>query len=328
MKNKELGEMDLSIIIVNWNTKEMLKNCISSILENSNGLNVEIIVVDNASSDGSGEMVKDNFPNVKLIDSGGNIGFARANNLAIPHVKSQHILFLNPDTIVGQNALNKMHDFLIATPSIGALGCKIINAYGRTAELPLQIEVSPFKKLFLQLFFSGESANLVKKIFPHQNSHQSGYLRNLFGACIMVRKKVLDEVGYFDEQFFMYAEDIDLCHRIFRHGWKLYYLSEAEILHFEGGASQKAPSDFSTRMMCESVSKLMYKNYGKIGRLIYKIGLFAGSLIRLALLIILSIGNKSEDRRRKTKYSNSIYKHMLILKWTLMTTQKGSPSQQ
>jgi GT2 family glycosyltransferase len=312
-----LNKIDLSIIIVNWNTRELLHNCISSLIETSAEIKIEIIVVDNASKDGSRDMVRNAFPNVIIINSGANIGFARANNLAIPQVQSSNVLFLNPDTIIKNGALQKMTNVLLENHSIGAAGCKILDMEGKTVELPFQIEGTPLKMLFLQIF----PFNLIKRIFPYQNPYQNGYVKNLFGACLMVRKKVLDQVGYFDEQFFMYAEDIDLCQRIHKNGWQLYYLSDAEIIHLEGGASDKAPSDFSTLMMCESVSKLMYKNYGKIGIFIYKFGVIISSLLRLVFLFTIRALNAIMNSKEK-KYVHNIHKHLTKLKWCLFNPLK------
>ena len=140
--------MKLSIIIVNWNTKDLLKDCLLSIYETKERLKIQIIVVDNLSSDGSREMVRTSFPEVKLINSGANIGFAKANNLAIPYVKSSLILFLNPDTVVKHNTLQTLIDFNIKNPSVGAIGCRAVNLDGKVQELGLQWFPSPFTELF------------------------------------------------------------------------------------------------------------------------------------------------------------------------------------
>ncbi|MFZ2399921.1 MAG: glycosyltransferase family 2 protein [Smithella sp.] len=310
--------MDLSIIIVNWNTCNILHDCLTSIRNSRGGIEIEVFVVDNDSSDGSREMVQKDFPEVHLINSGGNIGFGRANNLAIPLATAPYILFLNPDTIVNHKALDKMCAFLNNNPRTGVISCKIMDQTGCVAELPLQMEKTPFKRFLLQIFDARESANIIKRIFPSQSPHKSGYVRNFYGPCLLIRKEVLDEVGYFDEQFFMYAEDIDLCERIHKKGWQLYYMSEVDIIHLGEQSSDHAPKDFSMLMMCESISKLMSKNYGARGASIYKLGVFVSSVLRLIILLFLVGIDYVTGRKKKVKYKQSWHKHMIMLKWSLM----------
>lgn len=303
----------LSIIIVTWNTKDLLKNCIQSLMQSSNELKFEIIVVDNDSKDGTSDMLRNFYPTVRLINSGGNIGFGRANNLALPLIQSPNVLFLNPDTIIKTDVIKQMLDRLFTNLTIGVVGCKIIDRKGKIVELPFQITVTPLKMLFLQIL----PFKLLKNIYPYQDPLQSGYVKNLFGACFMVRKEVLDQVGYFDELFFMYAEDIDLCQRIHAAGWHLYYLADADIIHLEGGASDKAPSEFSILMMCESTAKLMKKNYGRKGELIYKFGVFISSFSRLLLLSLCNIRSLFSSSNKYLSYIQQRRKHLIALKWCL-----------
>jgi GT2 family glycosyltransferase len=314
--------VDLSIIIVNWNACKVLHDCLASIRNSHGDLETEVFVVDNDSTDGSGEMVERDFPEVHLINSGSNMGFGRANNLAIPQAKAPYVFFLNPDTIVKQNALEKMFAFLDKNPETGLIGCKMIDAEGYPAELPLQMEATPLKRLLIQIFFTNKSANIIERVFPSHNPLESGYLKNLYGACLMIRKKVLDEVGCFDEQFFMYAEDVDLCQRIYKKGWKIYYMSEVEIIHLEGKASESAPKDFSISMMCESISKLMSKNYGTKGRIIYRFGVFTSSCLRLIVISSLVGMDYVRGIKTKLKHKHSMRKYLIMLKWSLTPLKK------
>ncbi len=309
--------MNLSIIIVNWNTCNILHDCLTSIRNSRGSIEIEVFVVDNDSSDGSREMVQKDFPEVHLINSGGNLGFGKANNLAIPLATAPYILFLNPDTIVNHKALDKMCAFLNDNSRTGVISCKIFNEIGRVAELPLQMEATPIRRSLIQIFFANKSANIIKKIFPSHNPYESGYVRSLYGPCLLIRKEVLDEVGYFDEQFFMYAEDIDLCKRIYEKGWRLYYMSEVDIIHLGEQSSDHAPKDFSMLMMCESISKLMSKNYGTRGASIYKLGVFVSSVLRLIILLFLVGIDYVTGRKKKLKYKQSWHKHMIMLKWSL-----------
>lgn len=314
--------MNLSIIIVNWNTCNILHDCLTSIRNSIGGIEIEVFVVDNDSSDGSRVMVQKDFPEVHLINSGGNFGFGKANNLAIPKAEAPYVLFLNPDTIVNHEALNKMYAFLNDHPETGVVSCKIYDETGHVAELPLQIEKTPFKRFLLQIFDARESAGIIKKIFPSHNPHESGYVRNFYGPCLMIRKKVLDEIGYFDEQFFMYAEDIDLCERIYKKGWRLYYMSEVDIIHLGEQSSDHAPKDFSILMMCESISKLMSKNYGARGTVTYKLGVFVSSILRLAILLFLMGIDYATGGKKQLKYKYAWHKHRLMLKWSLTFFKK------
>lgn len=180
--------MELSIIIVNWNTRELLKDCLNSITKKTDPEDVQIIVVDNASSDGSREMVEYLFPNVHLINSGGNIGFARANNIAIPYCTGRYVLFLNPDTIMLKDTTEKMLTFLRANPDVGALGCKMKSPPGShiaDAEghfLTLQwLFPSLLTELFSILFLTDKTIQVFKKYLPYQDPMKSGYVVSLFG---------------------------------------------------------------------------------------------------------------------------------------------------
>lgn len=280
---------DLSIIIVNWNTRDLLENCLRSI-ENSRGdHSIQTIVVDNNSADGSREMVENLFPQMLLINSGGNVGFARANNAALPRATSPLVLFLNPDTEVSRAGLDKMISFMKADPSVGALGCKIRNSCGSVQQLGIQRFPSPVGELMKMLCLSERTQPRLGRLFPYHDPEKSGEVKKLFGACLLVRRAVLDKVGSFDERFFMYCEDVDLCQRILKAGWRLYYLSEVEILHLGGSASSNATSYFSVLMMCESLSQLMDKYYGKLGSVSYRIATLLGAQARLMVWFALRI---------------------------------------
>ena len=306
--------MDLSIIIVNWNAKEMLKNCLESILKYNSNMLVQIIIVDNSSSDGSKEMLKSLFPEVKVMDSGGNIGFGRANNLAIPNAEAPFVLFLNPDTVVNETVLSEMIGFLTNNPAVGALGCKIRNSTGDIQDVPEQWWITPFRKVIELFLISKKMPLKIKRLIPIQDPNRSGYVSYLYGACLMIRKKTLDQVGGFDDRFFMYCEDIDLCHRIILAGWKLYYLSECEITHLVGGTTKRAAATFKYITTCESISKLMQKYYGKKGKCIYKAGLLLSSCIKLFILLpLLSVKLIKVDDNSK----ELLRKHFACIKWSI-----------
>ena len=309
--------MDISIIIVNWNTSGLLKNCLRSIQDYRGNLAVQAIVVDNNSSDDSREMVSRHFPEVTLVNSGGNLGFARGNNLGLAHARAPLVLFLNPDTEIKADALDQMVQFMQNNPPVGAMGCKIRNISGTIQRLGLQWFPSPLTELLKFIAVSDRTYERLPRFFPCHNPEKSGYVTKLFGACLLVRRPVLEQVGPFDERFFMYCEDVDLCCRISRAGWKLYYLSDAEILHLGGGASSAAAGAFSVLMTCESFSKFMRKYYGKTGSAAYRTVAFLGAQARLLMLLILSLAGHLGRRGPQTNLQASKNKYFTITKWAL-----------
>jgi GT2 family glycosyltransferase len=311
----------LTIIIVNWNTSELLASCLESLAKRQKRAvragRVQVIVVDNASKDGSEAMVRTSFPEVDILNSGENIGFGKANNLGIPLARGKFVLFLNPDTIVHSQALQRMVEFMQGAPTVGGLGPRMVYPDGRIQGLGLQWFPSPWTELFNLLFVSERSIARIKNYLPYRDPEQSGYVRKIYGGAFLVRKEVLSQVGGFDERFFMYGEDVDLCARIQKAGWKLYYLSEAEIVHLVGGAAKNTTSQFSTLMKCESISKLMEKYYGRKGRMLYGVSIFCGASFRLIVLGILWITSLKSSHKYVKNYRQSVQKYAAMLEWTL-----------
>ncbi len=234
---------DISIIIVNYNVQYFLDQCIQSIYKSKHELNLEIIVVDNNSQDGSIQMVKEKYPSVHLITNKNNPGFAVANNQAIDHAQGKYVLLLNPDTLLSEDALEVCYKKMENDKDIGALGIKMLDGKGNF--LPESKRGFPdFWTAFYKM--SGLSKLLPKsKTF---NKYHLGHLDNnknheievLSGAFMFIRKSVLDKTGYLDEQFFMYGEDIDLSYRVLQAGYKNYYLADSSIVHFKGESTKKA----------------------------------------------------------------------------------------
>ena len=224
--------MDLSIIIPSFNTKEILRHCLNSILDNTKNINFEIIVIDNFSQDGSQEMIEKDFPMVILIKNKENLGFAKANNQGIKRAGGKYLLFLNSDTIIVKGAIKKMFDFLEKHKEIAALGPKLLNSDSSVQPsagfFPNLLVV--FVMLFLEHFFGGRFV-------------RTGYscLRKVdwvMGAALMVRKEIVGKIGGFDEKIFMYYDEVDLCYRIYKNGGAIYYYPDAEIIHLWQRSSQ------------------------------------------------------------------------------------------
>ena len=228
----------VSIMIVNWNTRELLLDCLRSIRDSTTDVPYEIIVLDNASSDGSADAVRETFPDAKLIASDRNLGFAAGNNRAAADAAGEFILFLNPDTIVRENAVREMRAFLSQNSEAGAVGCRLLNADGSTQE-SFWMRFPSIWWLFLKAFyldkltrrFSGPRG--VRRGDPFRVAH-------LLGACIMMRAETLHRLGGFDESYFLYLEETHLCYRLSRAGYAIYYLPTVSIVHLGQQSSNQA----------------------------------------------------------------------------------------
>lgn len=315
--------VDLTIIIVNWNTKYLLEQCLYSLRQHCGGPQNEIIVIDNASGDGSADMVRTNFPEVKLIEAGSNLGFGRANNIALPYSTGRYVLFLNPDTIMLKGTTDKMCQFMQDNTGVGALGCRMkspVDSHVPDAEahdLGLQWSPSLLNEWFTFLILTDKVVKILKKYLPYQDPTKSGYVVKLYGGCLMVRREVLESVGSFDERFFMYAEDADLSRRIVNAGWKLYYMSEAEIIHIGGKASEKAGKSLASMMKCESVCKYMDKYYDTKGAILYRSTILGKSLFLICILLVLRSLSFIITPLERLNYKNRLEKNLALIKWSL-----------
>ena len=320
--NTETKEIELSICIVNWNVKELLRKCLNSIYQKTEGILFEVIVVDNGSTDGSVEMLKREFPECKIVASNENLGFSKGNNLAIKHARGgKYIAFLNPDTELKTQALVGMTRFLEGNPKYGAVGCKLLNMDGTIQFACARKFPTPFTEFcFLSLlerafprskFFSGTEM----RYWNHRTSRDVACLS---GACIVARRKTIDKIGGFNEKYFMYAEDIDLCYRIRRNGWPIYYLAEEEIYHFGGASSgQRSEKSFTAIMVRESNHKFLKNNYGSWTAIEYRSVVFAGSIIRLMVICLLSPSRLISNKYQKEISSYSLIKYFHLFLWAI-----------
>lgn len=235
---------DISIIIVNYNVRHFLKRCIESIYNSKLGvLDIEIFVVDNASIDGSNDMIRSDYNDVHLIANSKNVGFAVANNQAIKIAKGKHILILNPDTVIQEDTLQICHNYMESHPNTGAIGVKMIDGAGNflpESKRDLPTVWNSFAKLsgLAALFPSSKIFNGYALGHLDQNKNHS--IQVLCGAFMYVRKSAIDEVGMFDERFFMYGEDIDWSRRIVEGGYEIQYLADTTIIHYKGESTKKA----------------------------------------------------------------------------------------
>jgi len=301
----------ISIVIVSWNTARFLENCLASLLANPPTSPFEIWVVDNASTDDSPRMVREKFPQVQLVENRENVGFARANNQAIQLCPGKYVLLLNPDTLVVSGALQALIHFLDTHPEAGAAGAKILHPNGS-----LQISSHPrptvsrelWRLFHLDVLFPFAVYPLTK-----WETNQPQEVDILIGACLLLRKEVLDQVGLLDEDYFIYSEEVDLCYRIQRAGWRLYWVPEAEVVHFGGQSTQQVPTEMFLHLYLSKI-KYFRKHYGWTASQIYKLILRLAALSRLMLAPFVIFENSA--RRRK---------HLILVDryWRLVLALRG-----
>ncbi len=236
--------MDLSVVLLSYNTRDLLEQALRTVVDAASGLQVEIFVVDNASRDGSADMVAERFPQVKLIRSDRNVGFAAGNNMAFKEVKGRYVLLLNSDTIVRRNTLCCLVRFLDGHPEAGAVGCKILNPDGTLQPDCMRGFPTPtaaFSKVSGLNWLFPKSPRFARYNMTYLDPEKIHEVEVLSGSCMMVRKETMDQVGMLDEDYFMYGEDIDWCFRMHAVGWKNYYVPDTEIIHFRGESGRAEP---------------------------------------------------------------------------------------
>lgn len=233
--------MTLSVIIVNYNVKFYLEQCLESVRRASRGLQVEVFVVDNLSTDGSVEYLRERFPEVTFIENKENVGFARANNQAIRQSKGEYVLLLNPDTIVGEDTLKQCVEFMDAHREAGAVGTYMLHVDGTFAPESRRGLPTPFvafcKMTGLTALFP-KSRLFGRYYMRYLDENEMNEIEVISGAYMMLRREALDKVGLLDEDFFMYGEDIDLSYRVLKGGYKNYFLP-VRMLHYKGESTVK-----------------------------------------------------------------------------------------
>jgi hypothetical protein len=276
------SDPDLSIVIVNYNVKEYIASLILSIRQAAYNGRVDIIVIDNASSDGSQEFLTSRFPDITFVANRDNVGFAKANNQAIRQVRTPYTLILNPDTLVSSDTLRVMAAHMAANPDVGAAGCKILNPDGTFAPESKRAVPTPKTALYKILGLS--------RLFPSSRrfaDYHLGWIHPdepadvpvLSGSFMFCRTDVLQSLDGFDERFFMYGEDIDLCHRIARAGYRITYVPQTSIIHYKGESTKKDRLDYAI-LFNKAMFQFFDKHYSTGYAMWYKALVKAGILIR------------------------------------------------
>lgn len=234
--------MRLSIIIVNWNTRDLLRQTLQSIFQETENLTFEILVVDNHSADDSVEMIKRDFPSAFLIKNQDNLGFAKANNQALKLAKGDYLMLLNSDTIVLDKAIKKLVEYFDNHPDVIMVGPRLLNkdmTFQQACRRRLPNIKNSFFHLFglVKIFKNSQSINNYKRY--SDDPDETGETEALSGAAMLFRNQAYEKIGGLDESFFMYGEDLDFCKRIIEQGGKIHYVAEARIIHLGGASSAK-----------------------------------------------------------------------------------------
>jgi GT2 family glycosyltransferase len=253
----------LSIVIVNYNTKILLHQCLSSLYDQKHPFSFDVIVVDNNSNDGSVDMVMEIFPHVYLIENKENMGFARANNTGLKMARGEHVFLLNSDTKMIADALDKLVDFLDRHKEAAVVSPRVIypdfSDQGVARTFPTPINALFGRRTILTRLFPNNRYSKKYLVSRRHGSNEPFQVDWVSGACLMVRRKIIEEIGYLDEKFFMYWEDADLCYRIKQRGWRIYCVPQAKVIHYEGKSSH---TKLSNRLIIE-FNKSVYRYYRK-----------------------------------------------------------------
>lgn len=296
--------VDVSIIIVSYNTCAILLDCLASIYQWLPSRISEIIVIDNASTDGSAEAVAQRFPGVRLVRNTENAGFAKANNQGIQQATGQYLLLLNPDTLFIEDTITPLLAFMEQRTEAGMAGCKILHRNGslQPSYFPLPNLVNVlWTALFLDRLAPLNHVN-GKWVLQHQPAASPFRVQRLLGAFLFVRREVFKKIGGFDEGFFLFSEEEDLCYRALQQGWMIYYFPQTPIIHLGG---QSAPKTDPRAVVYANESKVRFfrKHHGKLTQLLFRIIWFVALIIRMPAVFLLAA---SERREMLKAYQRSV----------------------
>ena len=272
---------DLSIVIVTWNVKKYVQECLTSLAKGSESLSVETIVVDNASTDGTAELIRTQFPHVSLIESDANLGFARANNIGIKLANGKYICLINPDVNIPPDCLPKMFQFMEQQPTIGLLGPKMLGPNGDVGRSGMRFPTvwnCFLRALALDSLFKGTGI-FGGRLMSDFQFNQTRDIDVLNGWFWMARREALDQTGLLDERFFMYGEDVDWSKRFHLAGWRVVFYADAEAVHYGGASSSNAPVRFYIEMQRANL-QYWKKHHGRISFFFYLLTVWLNHITR------------------------------------------------
>jgi GT2 family glycosyltransferase len=303
----------VSILIVNWNSKDLLRECLLSIRRTCADLQSQIVVVDGGSFDGCAEMLAREFAEVEFVQSKDNIGFGRANNLGLSRVTGEAVLVLNPDTEVQSGALQTLLNELRSRPDAGIVSPRLLNN-DRTLQASVHALPKPVRQALdselLRRLLSPYSLWAPPSDFSPRNTVA---VEAVAGTCMLMWTKTFREVGGFTPAYFMYAEDMDLCFKILRAGYRIYHVPAAEVVHHGGASSSAQGSTFSAVMIREALGVYMVLNHGRHYALAYRLATASSALVRI---LVLSPGLISGDERRRKERKATLACWWSVLSWS------------
>jgi GT2 family glycosyltransferase len=296
---------ELSIVIVSWNTRELLRACLASVFENATNLKLETFVVDNSSADGSADMVRERFPQVRLIENKNNVGFAVANNQAFPQCSADFVLLLNSDTVIVDRALQVLVDFMRRTPDAGAIGPRLLHPRLKMRVLGCGHQPTLWHEFNHQVGLSWllSQNRFFRGTYLFANVHDDKVreVEWISGAAMLVRSEVIKSVGGLSERWFMYAEDMEWCQRIQRAGWKLFSVPNAVVEHHLS-ASTKQRDDAAMMSITGGRSYFIYSQKpSPLKLLLFDLVSISGTLVRAAVFYIRSFTDAEQTEMWKSR---------------------------
>jgi N-acetylglucosaminyl-diphospho-decaprenol L-rhamnosyltransferase len=280
--------MDVSVIIVNWHSREHLRKCLASIVAGARTIHYEIVVIDSGSFDGCAEMVGEHFPQVRFIQSAENLGFSKANNQASEIATGDCLLFLNPDTEIVDSAIDELHAALISLPNAGIVGGRLINADGTLQSSCIQafptLANQALNSEFLRKRWPKSTLWGMAPLFEH--GRPAYEVEGISGACLMIRRSLFEQVGRFSEDYFMYVEDMDLSCKVAGAGYQNYYVPGATVTHYGGQSSDQAANTFAAVMIPEAIRRFLRKSRGSAYSAAYRVMMVLMAIGRLSVLCV------------------------------------------
>ena len=269
---------EISIIILNWNTRDLLAKCLDSLEQHKGDLQLEIIVVDNASSDGSQAMLREKYPQVQLIANGQNVGFAKGNNQAMEVARGNYFLLWNSDAFATPGAIQALLHLAEKEPKAAIIGAQL-----RNADNSFQASFTPFPNQGREfLILTGLGRALFSPVYPSLGPEEEKGPRvvdYVEGACLLVRREAYQEVGGLDEGYFMYAEEVDWCYTMGKHGWQVWYQPEAKVIHL-GGASSTGRRTHREADLYRSRVRFFRKHYGSHSAQLLKLQIYTLTVVK------------------------------------------------
>lgn len=298
--------MDVSVLIVNWNVRDLLADCLTSLYRDQQSFTFEVWLVDNASTDGSVAMLQERFPQVQLIQNADNPGFAQGNLQAYARCSGRYILMLNPDTLLEPGALNLLYQYLEKHPQTAGVGPDLRNPDGTR-----QMGCYPFPTLSRELWRLLHLDRVWSYgVYPVErwDTKSPRSVDVVQGACFLLRRTALEQVGFLDPDYYMYTEEVDLCFRLKQAGWGISWLPSARVIHFGGQSTHQAAEAMFLRLY-ESKILFFRKHYGNLSAGFYKFILSITAILRIALSPLLLW--VKPGRRSETKAITSNYRQLL-----------------